>query len=81
VQERHNETGVGATIEMAAQQERAETTMTEMTDDDDDAGNDVGDNDGGDDGDDDDEDEDNGNDDGEAGTRTATIMTAATTMR
>jgi hypothetical protein len=29
VQERRNETGVGATIEVAARQERAEMTMTE----------------------------------------------------
>jgi hypothetical protein len=31
VQERCNETGVGVTIEVAAQQERAETTMMETT--------------------------------------------------
>ena len=66
MQERHDETGVGTTIEVAAQQERAEVTMMEMTDDGDDARNDVGNDDGGDDGeggDNGDGDDDDGNDD------------------
>ena len=50
-----------ATIEVVAQRDRAETTMTETLDDDDNAGKDVGNEDGGDDGNDGDNDDDSGN--------------------